>query len=269
MIKLFFTLTFLLFFYNGFTQYLENYQPDSVYKINAVKTRILVYNKSKISSKFIEQYDKQGRHIESIRVEAGTKNYLSRTLFEYDSLDRLVNEYYISYFSVDSNTPKLTISEATPDTTFVVNKYDSLNRLVSKIKRNKAGKVFNIGVYQYDPLTITEEHTDINDSLPNYRYTTIYERPNIPKHFIGYNSSKINKSEFEYTYENTFDVSGRLIKRITYYTNLNSPAQNNTLKTAETFYEYNTLGLLIKQTITSNYQNSIRNTILLFDYKYW
>ena len=254
----------------AFAQYREINQADSIYRLNGVKARISMYENMRMSTKMLEMYDRQGRHIESIYTDTSKINIVSKRIFEYDSTGRIVNEYDMSYYKKDSITKKFRLILDSPvvSPSYKI-EYDSLNRIVKKIMKTEEGKILNEVTYTYSPLTEKEKNWNRRDSTIFSERETIYEAANISKHSFGYNAYKNKTAYFDYSYENIFDKAGRLIKRIGGKTDTSCGCVDKKAITLKVDYQYNKNGLLIKRVEHSNYNNRSHQTTLLFDYKFW
>ncbi len=253
----------------GLSQHEEINQPDSIYKANGVKSRITTLT-NRVSTNYIETYDKDGHHIESAHTDTSLKNYITKTVFKYDSEGKLTNEYSYFYYRKDNITKKEVLR---PDNPLVLEglnvKHDSLNRVIRKTMRTQEGKLLDEITYTYNPLIIKEKHWNKRDLSINREIEKIYEADNISKRVWGSNFRNNKKYDFDFSYENTFDESGRLIKRIYSRTDSSCRCLGNSPILSEITYEYNKGGLLIQRAEISYWNNRTRKETLLFEYKYW
>lgn len=88
----------LLTTWTAFSQERDTFQPDSVYRVNNVKTRIRFNDKAKTKSKLIYNYDRQGRWIEFILTDNFVEDKIQmKVKYKYDETGRLVGEIETSY----------------------------------------------------------------------------------------------------------------------------------------------------------------------------
>lgn len=257
-----------LFVSISFAQYIETYQPDSIYKKNRVKERRSTYRKVKMGIDFIDKYDKEGRRNESAHTDISHKNITSKTIFEYDKTGKLVNERFYFYYKKNNGIGEYILDPKNPSVSppFIL-EYDSLNRIIKKVRTLNNRFKINQVVYTYNPIT-TKETKWNKDSILIEESTIIYEVANIStRYYRNRDTSLQNKMDF--SYKNIFDNSGNLIKRLGGKTDTSCNCLNLNAITSEITYEYNKNGLLIKRTETSYLNNRTATVLQLYTYKFW
>ena len=255
----------LLITTTSFSQERDTFQPDSVYRINNVKTKIRFNKESKSKSKLIYSYDRQGRWIEFILTDNLIDDKIQmKVVYKYGDTGRLIGETETSYYG-----DKIQVKDSKIE-------YDEKGRII-KIKKIISGQTFSEETYTYDPFVEHEKQ---------YRYgtvyreqTTYYEFPNYSSRFTGTEladknakprkfkmpDGKVVKFEppkedlkWDYKFENKVDDKGRIIQRKRF---VDGELQDDIT------YKYNDKGLLIEKfekMITSNIEATE-----LFEYKYW
>ena len=74
----------------SFGQSKEMYQPDTVYRNNSVKRRIISFDSSSTQATLIYNYDKNGRLIDYGLTDNETgKVYQFKTVYNYDSIGKI------------------------------------------------------------------------------------------------------------------------------------------------------------------------------------
>lgn len=248
-----------------YSQERDTFQPDSVYRINNVKTRIRLNDNAKTKSKLIYNYDRQGRWIEFILTDNFVEDKIQMKVeYKYDDAGRLIGETETSY-----SGDKIQITESKFE-------YDEKGRVISN-KRFIDGQIYSDETYTYNPLV---EHEKQYRKGTVYREQTSYfEYPNYSNRFTGVELADKNAKprefktpdgkivkfdppkedrKWDYTFENKLDDQGRIIQRKRF--------SNGTLQ-GEAIYKYNDKGLLIEK---SDKMISAKFEIKeLFEYKYW
>lgn len=255
----------LLIALTGSSQERDTFQPDSIYRINHVKTIIRFNERTQSKAKLIYNYDRQGRWIEFILTDnfVGDKIQM-KVAYTYDNTGKLVGETKTSYAG---NRMQITDSKF---------EHDEKGRVVSN-KKSIGGQLVSEETYTYDPFI--EHEKQYRDGKVYRESTTYYEYPNYTSRYTGMELADKNAKtrefkgpdgkvttfnppqedqKWDYTFENTLDEEGRIVQRKRF--------SNGELQD-EITYRYNDKGLLIEKTdkmITSKFE--IKE---LFEYKYW
>lgn len=249
----------------AFSQERDIFQPDSVYRANNVKTKIRYHEKAATKSKMIYNYDREGRWIEFILTDNVVDDKIQmKVVYKYDDTGRLVEEKETVYVGdiVQIKESKI--------------EYDEKGRVKSNTKLAD-GHIFAEKSYTYQPLI---EHEKLYRNGAVYREQTSYfEYPNYSNRFSGFELADKNAKprefktpdgktvkfdpskedrKWDYTFENTIDAKGRLVKR---------KRLSNGKLLDESNYRYNDKGLLIEK--SDKRGGSKFETKELFEYKYW
>lgn len=255
----------LLTTWTAFSQERDTFQPDSVYRLNNVKTRIRFNEKAQTKSKLIYNYDRQGKWIEFVLTDNFVDDKIQMKVeYKYDSKGRLISETETSY----SGT-KIQIKDSKIE-------YDEKGRVTSN-KKFIDGQIYSEETYTYNPLIESEKQ--YRNGTVYREQTSYFEYPNYSNRFTGTELADKNAKprefktpdgkvvkfdppkedrKWDYTFENKLDEQGRIIQRKRFF---NGELQD------EANYKYNDKGLLIEKTdkrVSSKFE--IKE---LFEYKYW
>ena len=255
----------LLFTLTGFSQERDTFQPDSVYRVNNVKTRIRYNEKTQSKSKLIYNYDRQGRWIEFILTDnfVGDKTQM-KVEYKYDDKGILIGETETSY-----SGDKIRITDSKFE-------HDEKGRVI-KNKKTIDGEIASEETYTYDPLVIIEKQ--YRDGQVYREQTTYFDSPNLSNRFTGIEfadknakprkikmpDGKVVKIEppkddrkWDYKFENKVNQQGQLIERKRFVDGVLQDA---------IAYKYDDKGLLIEKLDKMLVAKiEIRE---FFEYKYW
>lgn len=255
----------LLISISTFSQERDTFQPDSVYRVNNVKTRIRFIEKAQTKSKLIYNYDKQGRWIEFILTDNFVDDKVQMKVeYKYDETGRLTGETETSYYGDRVLTKQSKLE------------HDDKGRVIKNTKTVN-GRIYSVETYSYDPLVEVEQQ--YRDGKIYREQTSYYEFPNYSKRFTGNELADKNGKpqkfkmpngkvvkfappkedmKWDYIFENKLDDKGRIIERKRL---VDGKTQD------EITYKYNDKGLLIEKfekMLSANIE-----TKELFEYKYW
>lgn len=263
--KGFFLLLGLLNSALAFSQERDTFQPDSVYRVNQVKTRIRINEKAQTKSKLIYHYDRQGRWIEFILTDNFDEDKIQMKVeYKYDETGRLTRETETLYYG-----NKVFIRQSKLE-------HDSKGRVVKKTKEVN-GQLYSVETYSYDPLVEFEQ--EYRDGKIYREQTAYYEFPNYSTRFTGHELPDLNakpqkfrmpngkvakftppkeEQKWDYIFENKLDDKGRILERKRF--------EDGQLQDDIT-YKYNDQGLLIEK-----YEKILSvniETKEVFEYTYW
>lgn len=255
----------LLITWSAYSQERDTFQPDSVYRVNNVKTRIRFNDKAQTKSKLIYNYDKQGRWIEFILTDNFIEDKVQMKVeYKYDDTGRLIGETATSY-----SGDKIQLKQSKFE-------YNEKGKVTSN-KKLIDGKLYSEETYTYNPLV--ENEKQYRKGTVYREQTSYFEYPNYSNRFTGVELADKNAKprefktpdgktmkvdppkedrKWDYTFENKLDDQGRIIQRKRF--------SNGTLQ-SEAIYKYNDKGLLIEK--TDKVFSSKFEIKELFEYKYW
>ena len=249
-----------------FAQNEITYQPDSVYKINKVKARVIMYNYSRYYTKKADLFDHDGRLIDHMDFDTSGTHLLWRHSKIYGTNNLITKEIFYDYRRYDSVTKKY-IRRDVADTQISKIEYDSVRHVIHKTSFTKSG-------------TKTYEFTSIYDSkkiIQNWFFedgavetkTSWWEKDWIEKRVVDtIHLSNGNIKSVEVNYKNYFDNPGRIIRsKVKKTGSLNDYQNDYFFKEIE--FVYSKIGLLIKKNYTDPIDNSDWTATQIFDYKYW
>jgi hypothetical protein len=219
--------------FETFSQDTDTCQPDSIYRINKVLSR-LQQDAAANPWEILINYDSIGRR-ETVTLMKDKKD-LQKIIYRYDSTGKMIAEEY--HYGPRKKPGEPTQTETTSFT------YDSKNRIISTSTKRVNGKTKNEVVISYDPHTV-----HIKDFYPGGKLRSetdqYYEKPNITKRFAGIDYTEGGKEDrtWDYSYKNVFDKSGRLARRET---------REGKNVTEVMIYEYDANSLLIQKTAISD-----------------
>lgn len=242
----------------------DEYQPDSVYRLNRVKTRTMFFSWDKANWRSVDHFDKYGRHIDHYDYDSSGVKCIFMYKFLYDSNStREVKQLCYRYGKFDTLKRTFSFSEK-PDTLIGDFYTDSAKRITSKVMRHPDGKLFSEVFYSYQPFTIHEIFY-INDTVKSKVYTVTDEHfKDKNAMYTYYRAGGIDSAVSIFKYKNTYDKAGNLTRRIIKSdTNEASPFFINRQE-----YQYTSGNLLSRKTsFLANKSGWIQ--IILFDYKFW
>lgn len=227
----------------GFSQEKDTFQSDSLYRVNKVKLRKLIHAGADTKQTNIIRYDKNGRMAEYILSNAPGLNALFKIVYKYDPSGKLIAEDYF-YGSMAGEKTKID--------------YDTAKRVLKKSTSYYDNKPKSEIQFSYEPLVEFQKKFNREGILQREQYS-YYERSNVTNRFRGtdYRPNGQKDKTWEYTFTNTFDSAGRLVKR-------ESKQGTQSIQFME--YEYNDKGLLIRKTIRSEFSPPV---IEEYKYEYW
>lgn len=231
--RAFVVVLFILVSLEGLCQETDTYQPDSVYRVNKVRTRV-VSDLNPNPWETIQTYDTLGR----LETWTLTKNQVQeqRIVYRYDENGRQTEEVY---WRGTSYSQKASLS------------YDDHGRVTGKSLKYPDGKPKMEIMINYEPLFDRKRYLKADGHVES-EIETYYEKPNIS------NRSKGTQGEttWNYSYRNTFSKAGRLVKHESF----------SGKKVVQTMlYQYDRNGLLIQKTTMSDHHPPI---IENFSYTY-
>lgn len=240
-------LTIPLFsFLSSFGQSKEMYQPDSIYRINSVKSRIVSFDSSSTKAALIYNYDKTGKLLDYGLTDNETgKVYQFKIIYNYDSTGKIKTDVeladdssYNKHSKYYYNTMGLQISKHT---------FDNFETLIEKdtIIYNPLRETETF----FDADTITRQQTAVYEDGYQFAYTRFY----------GYEYRDGKKSNWNYHFKNYLDRQNRIVRR--------DDSLWKPLKIIE--FTYNSNGLLLKKTERSDRPNSKTNQLEFIRYEYW
>jgi len=233
------------FFLFSFAQSKELYQPDSVYRINSVKRRIISFDSSSTKAALIYNYDKNGRLIDYGLTDNETgKVYQFKTVYNYDSTGKIKTDVEVID---DSNYNKHSKYY-----------YNAMGQQISKYTFDNFGNLIQRDTIIYNPLTETETFID-SDTITRQQ-TAVYEDGYqfAYTRFFGYEYRDEKKSSWNYHFKNYFDKNNRIIRR--------DDSLWKPLKIIE--FSYYPSGLLLKRTERFDRPNSKINQLEFIRYEY-
>jgi hypothetical protein len=235
-----------LFLSYSFGQSKELYQPDSVYKINSVKSRIISFDSSSTKAALIYNYDKNGRLIDYGLTDNETgKAYQFKTVYNYDSTGKIKTDIEVVDDSSYNKHSKYY--------------YNAMGQKISKYTFDNFGNLIQRDTILYNP--ITEIETFIDRDTITRQQTAVYEDGNqfAYTRFFGYEYRDGKKSSWNYHFKNYFDKQNRIIRR--------DDSLWKPLKIID--FSYYPSGLLLKKTERFERPNSQTNQLEYIRYEYW
>jgi hypothetical protein len=253
---------FVLMAFAGFSQPDEG-QPDSILRVNKVMTMLSRYTDYGYANCIFTSYDRNGKPYKSTMLDKkGTKKWIE-TIFEYDNSNRLAKTIFCSYMNNDPLSGR-----EMPDSILDSSKvnilnhvYDRSGRLVKTTGTIGPVKTPSETSYYYTPdISVWKFHRG-GDSLLTVQITT-YERPSVSSSvFSSYDSGVVTKNSWQEAYENVFDESGKLVKRL-----IKTPGDSSYSRVL--FYEYDRNGLLVKRYSRNRGSDEVHD-VRLYEYAYW
>ncbi len=227
----------------SFSQSHDTFQSDSIYKVNKVKSRTQINVGAFTKQTNIINYDKTGRVSENILTDESGIKAQSRIVYKYDSSGKLIAENYY-YGSIEGEKAKF--------------EYDTNNRVIKKSMTYYDKKPKKEVQIIYEPFFECEKLFDREGNLKSESYT-YYEALNVSNRYTGSKFNPNGKKElsWDYRYKNTFDNSGKLLKR-------EAKQGKQIIQFME--YEYNEKGLLTRKTIKSGFAQPI---VEEYKYEFW
>jgi len=243
--KILYFFTFSFSVISSFGQSRELYQPDSIYRINAVKKRIVSFGGSSKAA-LIFNYDKQGKLTDYGLTDNETgKLYQFKTTYHYDAAGKIKTDVELVG---DSNNNKHSIYN-----------YNAKGQLVSKYTFDNYENLIEKNSITYDPLTETQ--TFLNADTIYRQQTAVYEDGYIFAYtrFYGYEYEDGKKGNWNYRFKNYLDKDNRIVRR--------DDSLWKPLKIIE--YWYSKKGLLLKKTERFDRPGSKPNQKEFIKYEYW
>lgn len=236
-------------------------QPDSVYKINKVRTMLFRYADYGRQNCVLTTFNEQGKALKwTMFDKSGEKKWIEN-VFEYNSANQVEKTFHCSYiYSFKGKDMPDSILDSSKVNSLLY-KYDALGRLVKTTGTLGPDRMPSETSFYYDPPISVWKFYKYRDTIAT-THITQYEKPGLVKSlFSSYDSGRVTANTWQEVYHNIFDRYGKLVKRITVL-----PGELSFCE--ETFYEYNQKGLLIKT--YKHYRGEQKDySVRLYEYEYW
>lgn len=233
---------FCLFELILFSQEMDTYQPDSIYRTANVKSRKLLRD-TNFKQATILNFNRQGRISEFIMTDITGTWHEFKIEYKYKEDGTQIAEDYF-YGSI-----------AGEKTVFF---YDSSGKVIKKSSTYEDNTIKKETVITYNPLKEVERNYNCEGKLIR-ESQSYFEAPNITKRFTGKDFNEEGKiiSKWDYSYTNIYDEVGNLVKRELVH-------NKKAIQVIE--YEYNNKNLLIEKTSSTIGFSPIKESYI---YEFW
>jgi len=242
-ILLFFTLSISAI--SSFGQSKELCQPDSIYRINAVKKRTVFFSKG-TKAAMVYNYDKQGRLTDYGLTDNETgKLYQFKTIYSYNADGKIKTDVEFCDEGISCKHSAYN--------------YNASRQLVSKYTFDNNETLIEKDTISYGPLTETETFLEADTIIR--QQTAVYEDGYLFAYtrFYGYEYRDGKKETWDYRFKNYFDKDNRIVRR--------DDSLWRPLKIIE--YEYTKQGLLLKKTERIDRPGTKPTPREFIKYEYW
>ena len=265
-LKLLCLLTMLFGAGSCFAQHEITYQPDSIYKVNRVKSRVIMYNYSRYNTKMIDFFDQSGLLIDHLEFDTSGLHLLWRHSRNYNANKLFIKDVFYNYRHYDS-VRKIFIRSNEADTQVSKVEYDSAKHIMHQTSSTKWGIKTYEATINYDSMEIKEKWFYEDGAFETKtRWWEKYGTDRKVINIIQLPNGSL-KSE-EVFYKNYFDKQGRVTRSKVKKTG-SLHDKKNEFYFKEIDYQYSKVGLLIKKNYSEASDNSDWISTQIFDYSYW
>lgn len=197
--KLFLSIIFIITFDVCYSQELDIFQDDSIYRKNKISTRTMFQlNRDMLQKEIVTYYNLKGQKVKQFWFRNWDKEYNNVETFIYSENGLLIN-------IIDSSREK-----DIETTTFYYNLDKTPQKRVS-IKKTDTSE------FRIYPDRLTTIKYWYSSGKPYRIDTTVFEKENVKLEYFGFDQSlrSYNACEWHYRYKNHFDGKGNLIKAST------------------------------------------------------